>query len=47
MVTAIAAHSRNAGTRPAANKRPIDTWPTVPKRMKPMPGGTIGVMSEP
>ena len=32
---------------PAANNRPIETWPTVPYRMNPIPGGMIGANSEP
>jgi hypothetical protein len=35
------------GMMPPANSRPIETWPIVPYRMKPIPGGMIGVISEP
>src|SRR5262245_2896475 len=47
MAIASDAHSMSPGMMPAANRRPIETWPTVPYRMKPMPGGMIGAMSEP
>ena len=30
-----------------AKSRPIETCPTVPYRMKPMPGGMMGVISDP